>query len=314
MIRGVLSVALAAGITWLLLFHVPVPDLAPDDPGQGQLAPVTVEFAGAPAPREALSAPDAADPEPAPDEVATPEPPADPPPAPPEDTADPVAEAVPAPPESGSRDAEPEGQADARASEAPAVDAAAALAEEIERVQENEELLELAASEIRGDAKPGFSTVLLSAPEDQLDIARAFGERLILVPYAAFDEEDAGRGHHVLDIRSTPRVQRVAGTPELGAFGRYRDLLQYEFKRLPAPLQDLRMTVIRSDQIAYFAALIPANEWALVIDRRRAALAALQLAPEEVEQVQMRYVRAGRSAFDIRVSAIVTADGRRLTP
>ena len=49
------------------------------------------------------------------------------------------------------------------------------------------ELLASAKSELSGEVRKGFSTVFITAPEDQIAIAKFFSEELVLVPRMAMD-------------------------------------------------------------------------------------------------------------------------------
>ncbi|TDJ72747.1 MAG: hypothetical protein E2O39_06150 [Planctomycetota bacterium] len=232
-----------------------------------------------------------------------------------------ASEAAPPPPEAGDPDGEPEAES-VEAPTEPDVGAAAPedapedpLPEDgIEALMQDERLLESAERELAGEARLGFSTVLLAAPEDQIAIARTFGEELVLVPKSALDEGAERRGYFRLTPGDPPVVETVAGAPRLERYRQYRDLFDYEYARLPAPLRALRRSVLSRGEIYLFAALIPLREWALVVGRREAALAQTTYSAAEVRRYTLRYELAVAGGFDIRVQEILFTDGRRFAP
>lgn len=174
-------------------------------------------------------------------------------------------------------------------------------------------LLAEARRELEGAVKRGFKTVFISGPEDQLEIARAFGEEVVLVPRSALDEDAKGTRSFRLDLRpKRPRVIEIDGRPPLERFRQYRDLFAYDFARLPKAIRDLRTTVVRRDQVYLFAALIPASEWAIVVGRRREATAQHGIEETDVSRFVMRYVRRNDGRFDIAVESFVLSDGRTI--
>lgn len=178
-------------------------------------------------------------------------------------------------------------------------------------LERDPELAAAAHAELSGEVRRGFDTVLLAAPEEQLDIARAFGEELVLVPRRALDP--AGKAHYFrLELDGAPRVERVGEAPPL-ELRRYRDLFDYEYARLPEGLRNLRRSVLARSEVYIFAALIPLSEWAVVVGRRREALDAAGLTADDVRRFDMRYVRTASGQFDLRVESIVLADGRTLS-
>lgn len=241
---------------------------------------------------------------------------------------------VPPPPERGT----PEGKPAERRPEAPTAAAAPraekghqkkppaaadrpraeVLREELERLAAAPELLAQAREELRGKTRRGFETVLLCAAEDQLAIARFFGETVLLVPKAAFGGENPR--YYRLELGPPARPVMHSGRPPLAQFRQYRDLFVFPYDRLPAPLRALRRQVFLRSEVALFAALIPLREWALVVARRQAALAEYarrhgrRRGLDEVRRFVLRYVRVGREAFDIRVEEIHFADGSRWRP
>ncbi|MEO1698082.1 MAG: hypothetical protein AAFU73_12365 [Planctomycetota bacterium] len=326
LVRHGTSVALATALTAWILFRAPAPDFgapaqaAPGPAGEAlrfEMVERLIELA-------------AAEPEPAETPVPVPLP-----------DIEPDADPVPPPPEAGSRSGseeatssaaeasleveaasakEPEAAApdsppsdpDASGSSADTARARAAAAE----LQASPELVRLAYAELSGEAALGFSTVLLSDPADQLAIARAFGEEVVLVPRATIDPNEPRPGYWRIEPKSlergVPRVESVEGRPALERFRQHRTFLRYDYAALPEPLRDLRKRVIRRDDLYIFGALIPASEWAVVIGRRREALEVLGVAEEDVEQFVLSYVRT-RDGFDVAVDRVVTADGRTLS-
>ena len=179
------------------------------------------------------------------------------------------------------------------------------------------ELLEVAAAELAGERPRGFDTTLLCAPEEQVEIARFFGEELVLVPWRAMDPEATDVTYFRLEVgagASGGRVEAVHGRPPLEGYRQFRDLFEYEYSRLPEPLRELRRSVLTRTEVFLFAALIPASEWALVVGRRREALAEAGAEHEDVREFILHYVRLADGAFDLRVEEIVFADGSRYRP
>lgn len=312
LIRQAISFALALACTWWILFVAPGPSADPEpiEAVESVAAPVSLQIVAEQSVEVASLDSDVSDDE---SEVEIPQPPM----------------------ESGSRDGSEDGTLDEQVDEpetAEGVDATAAAADEPEVTTEtqspdegparadaatlanDEELLDIAAQELAGTAKLGFSTALHSLPEDQLDIAKAFGEVLVLVPRAALDPDAEGVVSYRLDVSGTPRIVEVAGRPPLERYRQYRDLFHYEFKRLPRPLRTLRNSVVRRDQVYLFAALIPVEEWAIVVGRRREAVLALGVEESDVERYVLRYVRLAGGRFDFSVDEVTLVDGRRLIP
>ena len=337
-VRSTASLIGAAAITAWILFEAPAPDLATPSaapPLRVDLAAIAEELASA---RAADSA-EPAGPAPAPVPVPEPDGAEDPAAEPAEPDDAPVA-----PPEAGSREGDERADADAltaasdadaeeeaaseEAAESPDEDAPerpegegppADEAPSAAELASDPELLAAAHVELTGEADVGFSTVLRSEAADQLDIARAFGEEVVLVPRAALDPEAASAASWYRIApeslqRGRPRVEEVSGPPPTDRYRRYRDLFPFEYSRLPSALRELRNSTVRRSDVFVFAALIPPSEWAVVIGRRRAALDALGLAEEDVEQFVLRYVRRGGDEIDVVVDRVLTADGRRLHP
>jgi len=178
----------------------------------------------------------------------------------------------------------------------------------------NGELLASARSELSGEVRKGFSTVFVTAPEDQVAIARFFGEELVLVPRAAMDPEATDSAWFRVSDSPAARIEHVRGHPPLARYRQYRDLFDYEYARLPGPLRDLRRSVLLRSEVYLFAALIPPGEWAAVIGRRREALERSGRAAADVRRFVVRYDRQGEGTYDIAVQEIVFQDGTRFRP
>ncbi len=313
LIRHGSSLAAAGALTWWFLFHVPAPEvLRPPSPAKAPSLQIAQAADGG------LSAPAVAPPD-----VAAPEPDA-PEPAP--STEQPEDGAAP-PEEAGSREGQEDGELQEPleegkdpAGEAPGPEEPAEVAAEdasqdpvdtLKELTEDRELLQAARRELDGDVKLGFSTQFLCAAEDQLAIARAFGEQVVLIPRSALDDEDANASSYVLDLGPGARVKKVPGRPDLSRFRQYRDLFGFEYSSLPEPMRKLRTAVVRRDQVFLFAALIPANEWAVAVGRRRQVLEQIGRTEGDVERFTLRYVPASGGRFDFSVEAIEFADGSK---
>jgi hypothetical protein len=175
-------------------------------------------------------------------------------------------------------------------------------------------LLAAAREEFSLGNRKGFATVLLAAPEEQIEIARFFGEELVLVPRAALDSSGASPRYYRLSETGKPLVEEVAGAPPLEEHRQYRDLFDYEYARLPSPLRELRRSMVARGEIYLFAALLSAEEWALIIARRSEALARAGRELAEVRRFVLRYVRPPGGGFDLRAEEIVFGDGTRFVP
>lgn len=343
--RELVFLALAAGLTWWVLLRPPEPALstARAAPGSTLALQLLAEEPYLPAPEPlrapetppaeppaAASAPEPREEEPpaerAPAEAGTPE--GDPAAEPrvPEPTPAPVEESpersepVPPEPEPEPEEHEPEEPvpeehetAEPEAPEpSPSGPSQAASPRAPAALMQDATLLARARQELASETAKGFATVLLAAPEEQLAIARAFGEELVLVPRATLDP--AATSPHWFRIARTGEVESVAGRPPLDGFRQYRDLFDYEYARLPAPLRELRRSVLSKSEVFLFAALVPLEEWALVVGRREEALRASGRPLEEVRRFVLRYVRRAQGGFDLAVEEIVFADGSRFLP
>lgn len=300
-LRHGLSFAAAGALTWCFLFSVPAPKLlvpAPSVP-----APV-LQIAQAAPP---MATPAAAMPEPmaaAPPEASEAEP---------QHEADSSEDGRALPEEAGSQEGQEDGdlqeEPDEATDPAAAADEPAEPVDTLQQLTEDRELLEAARKELDGEVKLGFSTQFIGAAKDQLAIARAFGEQVVLIPRSALDDEDASASSYVLDLGRGTQVRKVPGRPDLSHFRQYRDLFGFEFSALPEPMRRLRTSVVRRDEVFLFAALIPAHEWAVAVGRRREALDRIGRAEEDVERFTLRYVPASNGRFDFSVEAIDFADG-----
>ena len=179
------------------------------------------------------------------------------------------------------------------------------------QLRADSDLLEEARRDFAGETRQGFATVLLASPEDQLDLARTFGEQLVLVPRSALDPEGQRPFFYRLRLEGAGSVERVDERPDLESYRQYRDLFDYEYNRLPEPVRELRRSVLSRDEIYLFGALIPVSEWAVVLGRRQEALERLGADPTTVRRFVLRYARLGDGSFDLRVEEIEFADGRR---
>lgn len=188
---------------------------------------------------------------------------------------------------------------------------ARALAEDL---MADPSLLSAARSELSRESSQGFATVLLATPEDQLAIARFFGEELVLIPRSAIDPETELPRYFRITPEDPARPEAIVGQPPLAGYRQYRDLFDYEYGRLPAALRELRRSVLVRSEIYVFAALIPAREWSLIIGRRREALALSGRDSSEVRRFVLRYVRSAGGGFDVDVEEIVFTTGARFRP
>jgi hypothetical protein len=269
-VRGLLFLAVSALLSWHFLLRVPT--AAPAIP-QG---PERMEIAVAPGivPPAVEQTPEITpEPEPEPEPEIVPPPPerGDPDGDKEEKRAEPVPEEKPQPKETASQRAR----------------------REVEEIRESEEQVEKAADEVTGKTRQGFRTVLYSAAEDQLAIARYFGEQLVVVPRKGLDPR---RPHYYLvDAGGSGTVTRVDEKAPLDRFRQYRDFFAFEYS------------------------VIPPSEWAVVMARRAAALEACAREQgkarrlEDLRRVEMRYVALPGGGFDIAVKQLVFADGTRWT-
>ncbi len=331
-VRHALLLALSAALSWwLLLGWPPRPSLpqAPDEaPASVALLPlllapvadVAPEPEPAPEPTPELEpAPEPEAPEPPrPDPVVAaattpdPQPPVEAPAEPepelePEEPGASTHDETPPPPELGA----PEGELEPGGSAAPDEPT---VAEQVGALMRDEELLDEARAELAGERTHGFATVLVAAPEEQVEIARFFGEELVLVPRSTLDPDAARPRYFRLGVDGDAQVEAVAGRPPLERYRQYRDLFDYEYGRLPESLRSLRRSVLARSEVYLFAALIPTSEWAVVVARRREALRDADAELGDVRRFVLRYVRAEDGAFDLRVEEIVFADGSRYRP
>jgi hypothetical protein len=184
----------------------------------------------------------------------------------------------------------------------------------VEALMNDPALVAAARAEFSAGNQRGFTTVLLAAPEEQIEIARFFGEELVLVPRAAIDPANPQPAYFRLAGRGAPVVERVASAPRLEQHRQYRDLFDYEYARLPVPLRELRRSLVARGEVYLFAALLSAEEWALVIARRGEALERAGRELAEVRRFVLRYARLPGGGFDLRAEEVVFADGSRFVP
>ena len=327
LVRQVFTLAVAAALSWWVFLgfdHRPELASAPPPPPAASvvLTPVSLEPAERAQP-ETLAAAAASEEQP---EEQPDEPPAAEPPAPLADLDLPEPEPTPEPPpaELGAPEGEGEVAAESSSDEEQPAEAEASETAELEPAEDDsvsaeqamasEELVSAAKSELSGDVRPGFATVLLAAPEEQLDIARFFGEEIVLVPKSALDISSGDARYFRLVLDGVPRVESVGGTTSLEGFRQYRDLFEYEYARLPGPLRELRRSVLTRNEIYLFGALIPAREWAVVIQRRREALDQSGRDASETRRFVLEYRPRAQGGFDLKVEEIVFADGDRFRP
>ncbi len=299
LLRELFWLALAFSLSWWLAFHAELPGTA--------AAPAPAP--GAPSVALTPVVANAASPPPAPN--------VEPLPQPQPDSSAPAAP-VPPPAELGTPDGDPQeprqlGEADTDTSTEP-TPTKPSIRERAEALMQDPTLLERARDELAGRGARGFATVLVAAPEEQLDIARFFGETLVLVPRATLDPNAADPHYFRAVPEEPPRIVVESGRPPLESFRQYRDLFDYEYARLPAVLRELRRSTLNRDDVYLYAALIPVREWALVIARRDAALTATGRERSEVRTFVLRYRRLDDGGFDLHVEEIVFADGSRHRP
>ena len=183
-----------------------------------------------------------------------------------------------------------------------------------EALMRDKALLALARDELSGESSQGFETILLASTEQQLEIARFFDEELVMIPKGFLDESDDDPHYFRLSADPAPKVERVKGRPALESYRQYRDFFDYDYSRLPAPIRELRRSVLDRKDIYLFGALISAKEWAVVIARRREALASSGRRASEVRQYTLRYIRQSSNRIDVVVEEILFTDGERYRP
>ncbi|MEE8104637.1 MAG: hypothetical protein V3T86_03785 [Planctomycetota bacterium] len=336
----VFLIALSGCLSWFLFLYRPDAGGAPVAKTSREEAALMVAAVLVSEANETADAAAAAD---TPAETVEPEPAAA------EETAAPVPVPVPPPSESGEPDAEEPSEALAESpvedaepdateagpeanednAEEPAADtepvltaaerSAAAVRNEMATIDSSPELLKRAEEEVRSRARKGFKTVLVCSAADQLAIARAFHEPVVLVPRAGLNP----RSPHYFQLHPGPpaRIEKLREMAPLQRYTQYRDLFEFAYKDLPREVRELRRRVFVRGDIEVFGVLIPAREWALVMSRREAALAerntekpAKPRTLESVRRFTLRYARLPGDTFDIRVTEILFADGERWFP
>jgi hypothetical protein len=314
-----LLIAVSALLSWWFLLRVPnapPPPSVPQVPGDltlllSPLAALPSQESGAPAEPTPPPAAVIRTPPPEPEEP-TPPPPVEP--SPPAELVE--EEPAPPPPEAGTPDGDPEGAAapPPEPEPEPREDLSAAAAGELEQIERSTTLMEQATAEVTGRSRKGFLTTFLCSAGDQLDIARYFGEPVVLVPRAGL--RPGAEYYHRLVLTGEPGIEEVRSPAPLDQYRQYRDLFAFSYESLPRPLRELRRRVFVRGDIYLFAALLPPREWGLVIVRRDAALEQVnrghdgpKRTHDDVKSFTMRYVRLPGGAFDIQVARISFDDG-----
>lgn len=187
---------------------------------------------------------------------------------------------------------------------------------EVAELMQSPRFREMAAEELNGDARRGFETALQCSAEEQLELARFFGESVLLVPRSALTEDSSSHHYYELEPANQGTIRRVSGTPPLHRFRQYRDLFDFDYASLPDELKALRLKVAAKSEIYLFAVLIPVGEWALVVARRQEALAQWESEQtgaidegKSVRRYTLRYEPQPQGGFDIRVRTIMFSDG-----
>ncbi|KAA3609574.1 MAG: hypothetical protein DWQ01_09600 [Planctomycetota bacterium] len=316
--------ALAALLSWWLLVRPPQTETP--DAGPAEIPPILltpseelattvqeIQVQAPPEPEPETESESAPEPPPQPEEAETVESPAS------------SEEPAPPPPEAGNPDSEREqnaaGEVESETEDLPEPEQPEAQPEEpaapkpeeaVAAAMADPDLLAQAGRELAGQSGKGFQTVFLAKAEDQLDIARFFGEELVMVPKTYLNPEAPSQSFR-LNLADN-RVEPYPGRPPLQQFRQYRDLFAYPFDQLPAPIRDLRLKVIARKEVFLFGALISHREWALVIQRRSEALAESPHPNKAVRRYELRYRRLSGGAFDLEVQEIEFADGSRYRP
>ena len=305
LLRHTLLIALSALISWWFLLRTAEDVAEPvNEPRVEEARDLAIDLMPFLAPEEEMAE---ATPAPAPQSEPIETEPEQPAPAPQEEPVE-EPESTPPPPERG----DPEGEGEQAEPEVETETAEEVREREANAMMTNPELVEAAEREVRGEAKQGFETVLVASPSDQLDIARSFGEEVVLVPRSALDPDSDRAAYFRLGPGGI--IETVRERIELASFRQYRDLFDYEYARLPEPIRALRRSVLARSEVFLFAALIPASEWALVIGRRREALDQSGRSLDEVRRFTLRYTRRRNDRFDFEVAEILFVDGSRFRP
>ncbi len=307
----VFLLAVAAALSWWFFLRRPEPIPRPQPlPAAAAALPTVIPVTRTaekktpppPAPEPASSQTKPPEPEPGPAGVAPPAPP-------PAELGTPEGEEKKEAATETQKSPDPQAKDQPEEKEAPRLDARG----RIQAVMKDSKRLEEAENELSGEARKGFATVLVATAEEQLAIARFFGEKVVLVPRSALDPQGKNPFFFELDPE-TGRVLRNPGKPALENLRQYRDLFDYEYGSLPEPLRKLRRSVLVRSDIFLFAALISAPEWALVMQRRAAALTTAPDPEKPVRAFELRYVPLAGGGFDVAVDRIVFADGTVFHP
>jgi len=306
LVRTVLYLAISGFLSWHFLLRAPTEAPVRTTPIK------RVELAVAPAIEEPKAEEPTAE-EAKPEEAPPPAPPTPETPEAPEQTE----AAPPPPPEEGAPEGDEEEEKAEPVPEEKPISENERVRREIENISSSRKLVDDARHELTASTRRGFTTEFDTSTRDQLEIARFFGEQVLLIPRKGLDP----RNHHyfVIDAATSYETHRVDDVPPSN-FRQVRDLLDRDIRyaSLPAALKTLRRQVTLSSEIFLFAAPIPPREWAIVMARRAAALERCNVelggstrTLKDLRRVRMRYVPLGGGGFDIQVKEFVFADGTR---
>lgn len=175
---------------------------------------------------------------------------------------------------------------------------------------DSEAYLEQARQELEGESSLGFQTAFRCRPEDQLALARFFGEEIVLIPRTAIDPDNSRPLYYRLHPGPPARIDTIEEAPPLERFRQYRDLFDFDYSRLPTEIRDLRRRVLPRSEIYLFAALIPIREWALIAARRQEAVGNARQSLKVGRQAPLRrltlsYRPLPGGRFDLRVDEIL---------
>jgi len=223
------------------------------------------------------------------------------------DTDDAPPQETPAPPEQGDVDGEKQAEKKGPTEE----ELAQEVRKDIESLKGSKKLLDAAKKELAGKSRKGFQMYFLSDDEEQLDLARFFGESILLIPRRPTH-------YFKLELGHPARVVKIGGTPP--PIYRHRTFFEYKYNELPAPIRELRRQIPYRGDILMWGAAIPPSEYAIAIARRTAALTkynrqhGADRTLEQVRRVDVRYVPLAGGGFDMRIKQFVFADGTRWAP
>ena len=219
----------------------------------------------------------------------------------------PAEKEIPAPPEQGDVDGEKQAE-----KKGPTEDELATeVRKDIESLKGSKKLLDAAKKELAGKSRKGFQMYFLSDDEEQLDLARFFGESILLIPRRPTH-------YFKLELGHPAKVVKIDGVPP--PIYRHRTFFEYKYNELPAPIRELRRQIPYRGDILMWGAAIPPSEYAIAIARRTAALTeynrqnGANRTLEQVRRVDVRYVPLAGGGFDMRIKQFVFADGTRWAP